>query len=229
MVKLRIELHNVNKSYETQVETVHVLKNINLVIESGKWLTITGPSGSGKTTLLRCLSAIEQADSGEVLLDALNSKSASEEERRKFRRDHIGYIFQDFQLFEQFDVLTNVVVPQLPIKSRKDAEKRANDLLHLVGLNDRNHHMPSQLSGGEKQRVAIARALMNDPELILCDEPTGNLDVDNRDNIMNLLKDIQKKGVTIILVTHDLELAKYGDLQIELRNGELSSKNIPVL
>lgn len=226
---MRIELHNVNKTYHTGVESIHVLKNIDLTIESGKWLTISGASGSGKTTLLRCLSAIEKVDTGEVMLGELNAGTASEEEKRKYRRNNIGYIFQDFQLFEQFDVLTNVMIPQLPDKTKKEAEEKAKQLLETVGLADRLHHMPSQISGGEKQRTAIARALMNDPKLILCDEPTGNLDVDNRDIIMSILKNIHQNGVTVVLVTHDLELVKYGDLQCELRNGQILNKRIAVI
>lgn len=226
---MRIELHNVNKTYHTGVESIHVLKNIDLTIESGKWLTISGASGSGKTTLLRCLSAIEKVDTGEVMLGELNAGTASEEEKRKYRRNNIGYIFQDFQLFEQFDVLTNVMIPQLPDRTKKEAEEKAKQLLEIVGLADRLHHMPSQISGGEKQRTAIARALMNDPQLILCDEPTGNLDVDNRDIIMSILKNIHQNGVTVVLVTHDLELVKYGDLQCELRNGQILNKRIAVI
>ncbi|MBB2481508.1 ABC transporter ATP-binding protein [Bacillus sp. APMAM] len=226
---MRIELHNVNKTYHTGVESIHVLKNINLTIESGKWLTITGASGSGKTTLLRCLSAIEQVDSGEIILGDLNAKTALEEEKRKYRRNNIGYIFQDFQLFEQFDVLTNVMIPKLPDGAQKEAEKKAKQLLEIVGLSGRQQHMPSQISGGEKQRTAIARALMNDPQLILCDEPTGNLDVDNRDMIMDILKEIHQNGVSVVLVTHDKELAKYGDFQCELRNGQILDKLIAVI
>lgn len=228
-VELRIELHDVNKTYHTGVESIHVLKTINLTIESGKWLTITGASGSGKTTLLRCLSALEKADMGEIILGELNTGTASEEEKRKYRRNNIGYIFQDFQLFEQFDVLTNVMIPRLPDKTKKEAEERAKQLLEIVGLSDRKYHMPSQISGGEKQRTAIARALMNDPQLLLCDEPTGNLDVDNRDMIMNILKEINQNGVTVVLVTHDLELAKFGDFQRELRNGQILDKRMAVI
>lgn len=226
---MKIELHNVNKTYYTGAESIHVLNNINLTIKSGKWLTITGPSGSGKTTLLRCLSAIEQADTGEIQLGELNTKSAQEEDRRKFRRDNIGYIFQDFQLFEQFDVLTNVLIPLLPTKSRIEAERKAVELLKMVGLYDRKQHMPSQLSGGEKQRTAIARALMNNPKLMLCDEPTGNLDIKNRDNIMEILKNVHQSGTTVVLVTHDSELAKYGDLHIKLRNGQIFNDDLSLV
>jgi len=226
MNKLHINFKNVNKSYRSGNDQIHVLQNINFTIEPGKWLTITGPSGSGKTTLLRCLSGIELADEGEIQVGSLNMSTAKEDERRKFRREKIGYIFQDFKLFDQFDVLTNVMIPQLADRSRKEAEVKARELLDLVGLTDRIHHMPSQISGGEKQRTAIARALTNDPKLILCDEPTGSLDVENRDSIFNTLLDIHKQGVMIVLVTHDQELATYGNIHFELNNKNILEINL---
>ncbi|MCM2675640.1 ABC transporter ATP-binding protein [Alkalicoccobacillus plakortidis] len=221
---MRIKLHNLNKTYQSGIETTRVLRDIDLVLESGSWLTITGPSGSGKTTLMRCLSAIEKADSGNARLGQLDVMVASEEERRQFRRNHLGYIFQDFQLFQQFDVLTNVMIPLLPYQARITIERKAKELLETVGLSHRSHHMPSQLSGGEKQRVAIARALMNDPQLLLCDEPTGNLDLENRNKIMETIKQIHRQGVTVVLVTHDPELAQFGDILYEMRDGELRRK-----
>ena len=223
---MQIKLHNVNKSYASGVETIHVLREMSFTIDGGKWLTITGPSGSGKTTLLRCISAIEPVDDGQIQVGDLNLVKTTEDERRRYRRDNIGYIFQDFQLFDQFDVLTNVMIPQLPDKPRDEVEEKARELLDVVGLTDRIHHMPSQISGGEKQRTAIARALMNDPQLVLCDEPTGSLDIDNRDTILNILKDIHARGVTIILVTHDQEIASFGDKKYELKNGQLLEKSV---
>ena len=226
---MRIKLHNVSKTYKTDIESIHVLKDINFTMESGSWLTITGPSGSGKTTLMRCLSTIERADNGDVMIGQLDAMTAVDEKRRSFRRNHVGYIFQDFQLFGQFDILTNLMIPLLPYKPRKDVEKKAKQLLETVGLLHRQNHMPSQISGGEKQRTAIARALMNDPQLILCDEPTGSLDMDNRNQIMKILQEIHQKGVTIVLVTHDPELAKYGDSQFELRDGEIVASSVKVV
>lgn len=208
------------------MESIHVLKNLHITIESGNWLTITGPSGSGKTTLLRCISAIEQVDSGKVEIGELDMMNASEEERRRFRRKHTGYIFQDYQLFDQFDVLTNVMIPLLPYEPRKIVEEKAIQLLDTVGLLPRKSHMPAQLSGGEKQRTAIARALMNDPQLILCDEPTGNLDMNNRNHIMKILKEIHRQGATIVFVTHDQELAAVGDVHFEMRDGLLQIKSV---
>lgn len=221
---MHMTLEKVHKSYKTKVDSIHVLREINCSIEAGEWLTITGPSGSGKTTLLRCLSAIELVDEGNITIGDLELETASEDERRRFRRESIGYIFQDFQLFDQFDVLTNVIIPQLPDHDRGELEKRAKELLDLVGLTERLHHMPTQLSGGEKQRVAIARALMNDPQILLCDEPTGSLDVENRDQIIQTLQEIHARGVTIILVTHDPQLGEFGDTMYELRAGELTRK-----
>ena len=225
---MRIELKNVSKTYQTAIESIQVLKEIDFTMESGSWLTITGPSGSGKTTLMRLLSAIEKADSGQVTIGPLDATAAVDEERRSFRRNYVGYIFQDFQLFEQFDVLTNLMIPLLPYESRKVVEEKAKSLLETVGLQHRQNHMPSQISGGEKQRVAIARALMNDPQLILCDEPTGSLDLDNRNQVMEILQEIHQQGVSIVLVTHDPELAKYGDLQFEIRDGQLLDKSLTI-
>lgn len=225
---MHIKLQNVSKSYQSGTESIHVLKEIGFTIESGSWLTITGPSGSGKTTLMRLLSGIELADKGQITLGELDAMIATEEERRSFRRDFVGYIFQDFQLFDQFDVLTNVMIPLLPYKSKVEVEKKAKEILEMVGLHHRLKHMPSQISGGEKQRTAIARALMNDPQLILCDEPTGNLDLENRNHIMSILQGIHQKGVTIVLVTHDPELAKYGDMRFEMRDGKVSDMTLKV-
>lgn len=221
---MHIELDHIHKTYETNVDFIHVLKDVSCTIDTGEWLTITGPSGSGKTTLLRCLSAIELVDEGNVTVGDLKLKTISEDERRRFRRENVGYIFQDFQLFDQFDALTNVMIPQLPDHKREKIEQRAKHLLELVGLSDRFYHMPTQLSGGEKQRVAIARALMNEPAILLCDEPTGSLDIENRDQIIHALQEIHSQGVTIILVTHDSELGEYGDTMYELRAGCLSQK-----
>ena len=225
---MHIKLQNVSKSYQSGTESIHVLKEIGFTIESGSWLTITGPSGSGKTTLMRLLSGIELADKGQITLGELDAMIATEEERRSFRRDFVGYIFQDFQLFDQFDVLTNVMIPLLPYKSKVEVEKKAKEILEMVGLHHRLKHMPSQISGGEKQRTAIARALMNDPQLILCDEPTGNLDLENRNQIISILQGIHQKGVTIVLVTHDPELAKYGDMRFEMRDGKVSDMTLKV-
>ncbi|WP_010096235.1 ABC transporter ATP-binding protein [Ornithinibacillus scapharcae] len=226
---MQLKLSHVSKTYQTSTEKIHVLKDINISIDSGTWVNVTGPSGSGKTTLLRLLSAIEQVDEGQVLIGSMDTRVVDEEERRSFRRDYIGYIFQDFQLFNQFDVLTNVMIPRLPYEPKEVVKEKAESLLEAVGMLHRKRHMPSQISGGEKQRTSIARALMNDPQLILCDEPTGNLDVENRDQIMKILRDIHQEGVTIVLVTHDQELTKYGDLHFQMKDGQLIDKTVQIV
>ncbi|RIU92610.1 ABC transporter ATP-binding protein [Oceanobacillus picturae] len=226
---MRIEVKQMSKTYQSGIESVNVLKDITFTIESGSWMTITGPSGSGKTTFLRCLSTIEKADKGIVKIGDLNGMNATEEERSHFRRTSLGYIFQDFQLFEQFDVLTNVMIPLLPYMPKQEIAEKAKQMLESVGLLERKNFMPNQLSGGEKQRTAIARALMNDPELLLCDEPTGNLDLENRDKMIAILQQINKSGVTVVLVTHDPELAGNGDIHGLMRDGELTEKSLEVL
>ncbi|MCZ0701930.1 ABC-type lipoprotein export system ATPase subunit [Natronobacillus azotifigens] len=223
---MNIQLNNVKKSYQTEQETIHVLKNVNVELESGCWLTITGPSGSGKTTLMRCLSGLESVDQGSILLGDFEMSKEKEEKTRAFRREHIGYVFQDFQLFDQFNLLTNVMVPLLPYEKKSVIEQKAKQLIEQFGLSERMYHKPSQLSGGEKQRTAIVRALMNDPKLLICDEPTGNLDVNSRDQTMKVLKDIQQQGVTIILVTHDLELTSYSDVHAMMRDGQVNFSSL---
>lgn len=219
-----IKIKNVTKSYQLNKEKVHVLKGIDFEVESGDWLTITGPSGSGKTTLLKVLSGIEQPDEGSIMIGDFHISEGSEEERRNFRRDNIGYIFQDFQLFEQFNLLLNVMIPLLPYEKKEQIEKKAKEILANVNLSHREKHRPAMVSGGEKQRTAIARSLINRPNILLCDEPTGNLDVDSRNHVMSILKDLQKEEITIILVTHDTELSTYGNHLFEMRDGLLTRK-----
>lgn len=219
-----IKINNVTKSYQLNKEKVHVLKGIDFEVESGDWLTITGPSGSGKTTLLKVLSGIEQPDEGSIMIGDFHISEGSEEERRNFRRDNIGYIFQDFQLFEQFNLLLNVMIPLLPYEKKEQIEKKAKEILANVNLSHREKHRPAMVSGGEKQRTAIARSLINRPNILLCDEPTGNLDVDSRNHVMSILKDLQKEEITIILVTHDTELSTYGNHLFEMRDGLLTRK-----
>lgn len=219
-----IEIKDVTKTYQINKEKVHVLKGINLEAASGDWLTITGPSGSGKTTLLKVLSGIEPPDEGSITIGDFHISDASEEEKRDFRRNNIGYVFQDFKLFEQFDVLLNVMIPRLPYEKREKIEKKAKELLAKVNLSHREKHRPATVSGGEKQRTAIARSLINQPNILLCDEPTGNLDIDSRNDVMSILKDLQKEGLTIVLVTHDVELSTYGNHLFEMRDGLLNRK-----
>src|SRR5690625_2484395 len=158
---------------------------------------------------------------GTVLYKNEDIYQYSNRDRQKYRRDNIGYVFQDFRLFEQYTVLENVILPQLPYASKRQLEKQAKERLEQLSMTHRLNAFPSELSGGEKQRTAIARALLHEPELLLCDEPTGNLDLENRDNILHILKDFNEQGITIVLVTHDLEVAKAGHREIYLRDGKI--------
>ncbi len=219
-----IKINNVAKSYQINKENVHVLKGIDFEVASGDWLTITGPSGSGKTTLLKVLSGIERPDEGSIMIGDFHISEGEEEKKRDFRRNNIGYIFQDFKLFEQFNILLNVMIPLLPYEKKEQIENNAKEILAKVNLSHREKHQPAMVSGGEKQRTAIARSLMNRPNILLCDEPTGNLDVDSRNHVMSILKDLHKEGITIILVTHDTELSTYGNHLFEMRDGLLTRK-----
>ncbi|WP_096188063.1 ABC transporter ATP-binding protein [Evansella halocellulosilytica] len=221
---MKIVVKNVNKTYETSAEKLHILKNIDFSMKSGEWLTIVGPSGSGKSTLLQCIAGINRPDPGsEIVLDDFHIMKSPEEDMLTFRRNNIGFIYQDYRLFEQFDALLNVILPLVPYENKRNLLQKGEELLHLVGLSERMHHMPSQVSGGEKQRVAIARALLNDPSLIICDEPTGNLDEPNRNQIMELLQKLNEKGKSIILVTHDHDILSYGQKTVLLKHGKLAN------
>lgn len=216
-----IELKNANKAFGNNY-AVQALNNVSLSVDKGEWLTIMGPSGSGKTTLLNIIGGMEKLDDGKVEIDGQLLSSFSEDELQEFRRNTIGFIFQHYQLFEQYSVLENVMIPQWPYKPYAIIEEQAKKILFQLHMGERMAHLPGELSGGEKQRTAIARALMNEPDILLCDEPTGNLDAENRENIMELLKELHLNGMTIILVTHDAEVVKYGNRHFQLRDGVLN-------
>lgn len=216
-----IKLKNANKAFGNNY-SVQALNNVSLSVDKGEWLTIMGPSGSGKTTLLNIIGGMEKLDDGKVEIDGQFLSSFSEDELQEFRRKTIGFIFQHYQLFEQYSVLENVMIPQWPYKPYATIEEQAKKILSQLHMDERMDHLPGELSGGEKQRTAIARALMNEPDILLCDEPTGNLDAENRENIMELLKELHLNGITIILVTHDAELVKYGNRHFQLRDGVLN-------
>ena len=212
-----LHVKKLSKTYHTSVETIDVLQDVSFDLANGEWLTIIGPSGSGKSTLLHCIAGIVSADkNSDISFDDWNMGTASEKEKRKFRREKLGFIYQDYRLFHQFDALTNVMLPLMPYRKKEQLKEAATDLLNRVGLSERIHAMPTQLSGGEKQRVAIARALINQPNYVICDEPTGNLDKKNRDNVIELLQSVNEAGTSIILVTHDLELMNLGNQKLTL-------------
>jgi putative ABC transport system ATP-binding protein len=192
---------------------------MDLKVPAGQCMAIIGPSGSGKSTLLGLIAGLDAPSTGDILIDGVNITTLDEDSLARLRGEKIGFVFQFFHLVPSLTALENILVP-MEIAGRKDAWARAHMLLDEVGLHDRGHHYPSQLSGGEQQRIAIARALANDPPLILADEPTGNLDSTNGRHILDLLLQVRRtRGVTLVLVTHDRSIAAIADVQLVLRDG----------
>ncbi|WP_048201403.1 ABC transporter ATP-binding protein [Methanocaldococcus bathoardescens] len=217
-----IRAENVWKIYGRGEAKTIALKNINLEIEEGEFVMIMGPSGCGKSTLLNILALLDIPTRGEVYYKGRKTSSMSENERAIFRRKISGFVFQQFHLIKTLTALENVELPMiLDEKDKYYRRKRAKELLEMVGLKDRLNHYPHQLSGGQQQRVAIARALANNPKIIFADEPTGNLDSKSGIAVMNILKELNEKGITIIMVTHEQELTKYASKIIKLRDGEI--------
>ena len=216
-----IELRNVTKVFQGSSESLTVLNNISLAIRSGTSCSIVGPSGSGKTTLLGLCAGLDQASSGEIILNGSELGNLNEDQRARFRGQHVGFVFQNFQLIPTLSALENAMVP-LELLGNKDAKTQAEYWLNRVGLDSRLHHYPLQLSGGEQQRVALARAFTNKPKVLFADEPTGNLDGENSERISSLLFDLNRDiKTTLILVTHDIEFAERTDRIISLRNGKI--------
>jgi putative ABC transport system ATP-binding protein len=199
---------------------VEVLKGIHLSIEKGEFVAIMGTSGSGKTTLLNIIGCLDVSTSGRYTLADREVSNLTDDQLSEIRNEHIGFVFQNFYLLPYATVLENVLLPTLYVASRKDnAEKHAMDLLRIVGLEGRTKFRPNQLSGGEQQRVAIARALINEPELLLADEPTGQLDSKTATEIMSLLKKMNEKGKTVVLITHESLIASYAKRIIQIKDG----------
>ena len=225
MNKKILELKNVNKIYKTKAEEMHVLKNINLTFNSGDFVSIQGQSGSGKTSLLNILGLLDVPTSGDVFIDEKKVNMKDEKLKNILRNRKIGFVFQFHYLLNEFTALENVMMPALVNKSmtKDKAKKRAKELLKMVDLGHRINHKPNELSGGEKQRVAIARAMINNPEMILADEPTGNLDTETSNVINELFKKISKEeNQAIIIVTHSLELANMATYKYKIENGEFN-------
>lgn len=216
-----INVQGLNKSYLVGEQTIEVLKDINLQIKKGEFYSIMGPSGSGKSTLLYLLGGLDKATSGTILIDGECLSKMNDKEESRLRRTKIGFIFQFYNLIPNMSVEQNILLPILLDGGRvKDYKNKVNELLKLVGLENKNKYTPRELSGGQQQRVAIARALINDPDIILADEPIGNLDSKVGKNIMSLLQKINKeKGKTIVQVTHSLESTIYGTKVINIKDG----------
>jgi lipoprotein-releasing system ATP-binding protein len=219
-----LEVRNVSKEYQTPDKPLRVLSEINFSLEAGESASIIGPSGSGKSTLLHILGALEPPTSGTVLFNGTNPYEMNEAAVSEFRNRKIGFVFQDHHLLPQCTVLENVLVPTLVWESDPGAEDRALNLLRDVGLTERIHHRPYELSGGERQRVALARALIRNPGLLLCDEPTGNLDRDSTETVISLLLDLhQKQRNILVVVTHNLEMAARFRLKFRLSGSRLQA------
>lgn len=212
-----IEVKNIHKSFED----LEVLKGVNLEVEKGEIVAIIGKSGAGKTTLLQIIGTLDRPNKGQVLIEGTDVFTMKDRELAAFRNKHIGFIFQFHQLLPEFTALENVCIPAMIAHEKESTYKaRAEKLLRELGMGERMHHKPNQLSGGEKQRVAAARALMMNPDIILADEPTGSLDTQNKKELSELLVQLRKEyGQTILLVTHDKDLAQMADRVIEIRDG----------
>ena len=221
-----IKLKDVSRLYPAKAEAngavVRALDNFSLHVEAGEWVAIMGPSGSGKSTFVNLIGCLDQPTSGEIWLDGQNVATMSGSELNRIRAEKIGFVFQQFHLIPYLTALENVMLAQY-FHSMTD-EQEAAEALERVGLKGRAHHLPSQLSGGEQQRVCIARALINDPKIVLADEPTGNLDAVNEEIVLRLLRELHQQGRTIVMVTHDPVVARLADRRIELHHGKISSQ-----
>ena len=214
-----IDLRGVSKTVQSGGAPLTILHPLQLTVAAGQCLAIIGPSGSGKSTLLGLIAGLDSPSSGQILIDGTDITALDEDSLARLRGEKIGFVFQFFHLVPSLTALENILVP-MEIAGRRDARRRAQVLLDEVGLHDRGHHYPSQLSGGEQQRIAIARALANDPPLILADEPTGNLDTTNGRLILDLLLQVRHaRRATLVLVTHDPSVAAIADARLTLRDG----------
>ena len=214
-----IEIKGVTKSFGS----LQVLKGIDLCIEKGEIVSIVGPSGAGKTTLLQILGTLDKPDSGSVVVDGIETSTLSTNKLSEFRNKHLGFVFQFHQLLPEFTAIENIMIPAyIAGMKNKEARIRAEELLEFMGLSERASHKPNELSGGEKQRVAVARALMNNPAVILADEPSGSLDSKNKEELHKLFFDLRDKfGQTFVIVTHDETLATLTDRTIHLKDGHI--------
>jgi lipoprotein-releasing system ATP-binding protein len=208
-------------------EQLQILKGVDLHVRNGEIVAITGPSGAGKTTLLQILGTLDQPDSGTLTINGVNPFILKENQIAKFRNQHVGFVFQAHMLLPEFTALENVMIPALIAKNSKSiATNKAKELLDMMGLNDRLQHKPNTLSGGEKQRVAVARALVNQPDVVLADEPSGSLDTNNKNELHQLFFDLRNQlGQTFVIVTHDEQLAEKADRIVHIKDGVIVDGN----
>lgn len=221
-----IEIKNISKTYKIGDTKINALKNISLQVKKGEFLVIIGPSGSGKTTLMHLIGCLDKPSTGEIKIENKSIKNLNDKELSMFRNQKIGFIFQDFKLHPHLTLLENVKLPLILNKNNKlktsIIEQKAKKILKEVGLEDRINHKPNEISGGQKQRVAIARALINEPSIILADEPIGDLDSKTGEKIISLLKNLHtQKNLTLIIVTHDMSITKHATKIIEIKDGEI--------
>ena len=223
---MMIKVQNVVKTYHMGKTEVRALRGVDLDIEEGEFVAIMGPSGSGKSTLMHLMGGLDQLDGGSLVFDDRDLSEQSRNDLAEFRGQRIGFVFQSFNLIPTLTALENVELPMMYQGiARKDRLAKARRLLELAGIADRAHHRPTELSGGEQQRVAIARALVNDPDLLLADEPTGNLDSKSGRQIMELISDLnEERGMTVIIVTHDPAIARYAPRTIHIFDGKIGSE-----
>ncbi len=219
-----IDISDVNKSYDIGNEKLHVLKDINLKVKKGEFVSILGPSGSGKSTLMNIIGCMDNLDDGSYILDGKDIASLDDNSLALVRNEKVGFIFQKYHLIPKYSVIQNVMMPLL-IRGvdRKIAKEKAIEKLRLVGLGERLKHKPNELSGGQQQRVAIARALVSNPAILLADEPTGALDSQTSKEVLELFKELKEKGNTIVMITHDNSVANCGDRIIKIIDGNISN------
>jgi putative ABC transport system ATP-binding protein len=228
MKNIIIEIKSLRKDYHVGEVTVHALRGVDMIIHEGEFVAIMGASGSGKSTMLNILGCLDKPSSGDYLLDGINVNTMNRDALAKLRNKKLGFVFQSYNLLARTTALENVELPLFYNSTVKSKERRqaAINALEAVGLADRMHHMPNQLSGGQQQRVAIARSLVNNPVLILADEPTGNLDTRTSFEIMELFQSLNEKGRTIVYVTHEPDIAKFATRNVMFRDGKIQRENL---
>lgn len=222
-----IDIKNLTKTYNIGKMSIEILKGIDLTVNEGEYVSIMGPSGSGKSTFLNIIGCLDRLTTGTYTLDGENIENLNDNELSEIRCKKVGFVFQSYNLLPKLNAIENVELPAKYLgMDRNKRKERAEELLRLVGLDDRMHHLPNELSGGQKQRVAIARALINDPKIIFADEPTGNLDSKSTEEILEIFKKLNDKGVTILMVTHEEDVAKHTKRIVRLRDGIIQSDNL---